>query len=105
MTRTATRHTIFALAVSALASVVAASPVSAQRGNEYLNQLQWSHGQLAPSTPKGLAAKNSSQCSRSIARPDVQKGLSLSDEQKKPARPAFKPGQPRYGDIQFTINE
>ena len=81
MTRTAIRRTFSALAVFALASVVADRPVSAQQWNEYLHQFQWSHGQLAPRTLMGLAGKSRSQRSRSIARPDVQKELSLSDEQ------------------------
>jgi hypothetical protein len=93
MTRTAIRHSLSALAALALVSAFATSPASAQQWNEYLNQLQWSHGQLAPRTP------------RSIARPDIQKGLSLSDDQNKPARRSFKPAQPQYGDMKFSINE
>lgn len=53
MTSTAICHSLSALAALALVSAFATSPASAQQWNEYMNQLQWSQGQLAQRTPKG----------------------------------------------------
>jgi hypothetical protein len=85
MTRKPIRHTLSVLAALALVSAFAAAPASAQGG--YWDHYPLESGQLfsnqagGAAQPKGLAAKKHSQGSRSIFGSDVQKALSLSDEQ------------------------
>jgi len=86
MTRTAIRSTLSANAALALVSAFAAAPTSAQGG--YWDYYPLERGELfsnqagrAAEGPKGFAAKGRSQRSKSISGPDVQKELSLTDEQ------------------------